>query len=366
MQIEDLALTMTPGLGVKGIVHLLEVFGDARQIFAASHAELVGEAELREPVAKELLRKSGFAMAERELRYCERHAIQPIASSDQEYPALLREIPDYPHVLYVQGNVAALAGHNLAMVGTRNISSYGQLVCRRLVGELATRIPHLTIVSGLAFGIDVAAHRAAIEHSTRTVAVLANPLPEITPSQHTSVAREIIESGGALVSELHSQTKMKGVHYLSRNRIIAALSSGCIVVESPAGGGSLVTAQYADNYHRTVMAVPGRINDRTSVGTNHLIRTQKARLVTSATDIIEALMWDFGEDPELFREQPATPDLTRDEAGLLACFRTSDPLSLDELHDLTGVDAGELTALLIGLELAGVVRQLPGNRFMKL
>lgn len=366
MYIEDLALTMTPGLGVKGIAHLLEVFGNARQIFMSSREELIRLAEIRPALADEIRSKSAFAMAERELRYCERHAIHPIASTDEEYPQRLREIPDYPHVIYVQGSLAALDGRTLSMVGTRTASPYGQEQTRRLVGELSQRIPDLKIVSGLAFGIDVAAHRAAIEYSLPTVAVLANPLPDINPVQHTDVAREILRSGGALVSELHSQTKQKGVHYLSRNRLIAGLSAGCIVVESPAGGGSLVTAQYADDYHRTVMAVPGRVNDRNSIGTNHLIRTQKARLVATASDVIAELMWDLGEDPVTFREKPATTDLTRDEAGLLSCFRTSDPLTLDELHDLTGVDAGELTALLIGLELAGAVRQLPGNRYMKL
>jgi len=366
MKIEDLALTMTSGLGVKGIVHLLEVFGNAERIFAASRHELIDEADLQPRIADELLRQSGFSMAERELKHCERHLIKAIASTDEEYPVLLREIPDYPHVIYVQGDPAALGGHTLSIVGTRTATPYGQEQTRRLVGDLAERIPALKIVSGLAFGIDVAAHRASIEYSVPTVAVLANPLPAINPVQHTDVAREILRSGGALVSELHSQTKLKGVHYLSRNRLIAGLSAGCIVVESPAGGGSLVTAQYADDYHRTVMAVPGRVNDRNSIGTNHLIRTQKARLITSATDVISELMWDLGEDPATFAAKPATVDLTRDEAGLLGCFRTSDPLSLDELHELTGVEAGELTALLIGLELAGMIRQLPGNRYLKL
>ena len=366
MKIEDLALTMTPGLGVKGIVHLMEVFGDAAQIFAATREELIRRAELREQVADELLRKAGFAMAERELKHCERHHIQPIASTDAAYPALLKEIPDYPHVIYVQGNPASLGGRTLSIVGTRTATHYGQEQTRRLVGELAERIPDLRIVSGLAFGIDVAAHRASIEHRVPTVTVLANPLPEVTPTQHRQVARELLDDGGALVSELHSQVKIKGVHYLSRNRLIAGLSAGCIVIESPAGGGSLVTAQYADDYHRTVMALPGRVNDRNSIGTNHLIRTQKARLITSASDIVGELMWDLGENPASFREPPATTALTRDEEGLLGCFRTSDPLTLDALHELTGVEAGELTALLIGLELAGAVRQLPGNRYMKL
>ncbi|MDO4758593.1 MAG: DNA-processing protein DprA [Rikenellaceae bacterium] len=366
MIIEDLALQFTPGLGVKGTAHLLELFGTAERIFAASKEELVERAELRPAVADELVRHSGFSAAERELRHCERNRIRILTSTDAEYPSLLREIPDYPHVLFVQGDTEALAERTLAMVGTRTSSPYGQNVCKNLVEELSERIPRLKIISGLAFGIDAAAHRAAIEFGIKTVAVLANPLPEITPIQHTDLAREILRTGGALVSELNSQTKLKGVHYLTRNRLIAGLAAGCIVVESPAGGGSLATADYADAYHRAVMAVPGRISDRNSLGTNHLIRTRKAQLIASAEDIIRELMWDFGEDPTTFRAKPSTPELTRDEEGLLGCFRTSDPLSVENLRELTGLDTGELTALLIGLELSGAVRQLPGNRYMKL
>ena len=365
MTIEDLALQFTPRIGVKGVVHLLEVFGDARRIFTASREELIRRAELSPLVADELIRRSGFAPAEREMQHCERHAIRILASTDADYPTLLREIPDYPHILYMQCDPAALSGHLLSVVGTRTATPYGQEQCRRLIGELAQRIPDLVIVSGLAYGIDVAAHRAALEFGLRTVAVVANSLPGVTPVPHSHIAHEIIEQGGAIVTELHSQAKQKGVFYLARNRIIAALSAGTIVIESPAGGGSLNTAAHADAYHRALMALPWRPTDRQAQGTNHLIRSRKAQLVTSAADVIEELMWDLGEDPKTFAAPPATEQLTKDEAGLLSCFRTSDPLSIEELHELTGLGIGELTALLVGLELAGKVRLVPGNRYLK-
>lgn len=366
MSLEAVALQMTPKLGLKGAVHLLEVFGDAQRIFTATADELIHRAELRPEVAHEIVQRSGFAAAERELRHCERNGIRILASTDADYPALLRETPDYPSVLYIQGDVTALNGHTLAMVGTRNASPYGQEQCRRLIGDLAERIPDLTIVSGLAYGIDVAAHRAALEFGVRTVAVVANALPGVTPAPHNQVAREILNNGGAIVTEIHSQAKQKGEFYLARNRIIAALSVGTIVVESPAGGGSLNTAAHADSYHRTVMAMPGRATDRNALGTNHLIRTRKAQLITSADDIIEELLWDFGENPASFREKPATEQLTADEAGLLGCFRTTDPYTIEQLHAVTGLSSGELTVLLIGLELAGKIRLLPGNQYMKL
>ena len=366
MSIEDIALQMTPGIGVKGAVHLLGVFGDAQSIFAAAPDELAGEAGLREDVVREIVRRKGFAAAEKELEHCRRHGITAIASTDPEYPALLREIPDYPHVLYIKGNTAALSARCLSMVGTRNATPYGQTMCNRLVEGLAAQVPGLCIVSGLAFGIDVAAHRAALAAGIPTVAVLANSLPGVMPTQHTAVARDILDHGGALVTELHSQTRQNGTAYIARNRIIAGLSAGCIVVESPDSGGSLVTAHCADDYDRSVMAVPGRVTDRMSAGTNHLIRNRKAQLVLTADDIVRELMWDLGAEPATLRPKPATPQLTPDEAGLLGCFRTDDPLSHATLSELSGLDPGELATLLVGLELAGAVRQLPGNRYMKL
>ena len=366
MTLEDIALQMTSGIGVKGAAHLLEIFGNARNIFNASSDELIQKAALRPQIARNIVQKQAFSDAEKEIAYCQRHGIQIIASTDPQYPPLLHEIPDYPPVLYVKGKVNVLSTRCISMVGTRQATPYGQTMCNRLVDQLAERIPELCIVSGLAFGIDVAAHRAALAAHVPTIAVLANALPGVTPAQHAGVARDILAHGGALVSELHSQSKQNGNFYLTRNRIIAALSAGCIVVESPDSGGSLVTAHYADGYNRTVMAVPGRATDRTSSGTNHLIRNRKAQLVMSADDVIRELMWDLGENPAMFRPQAPTPALTSDEERLLSFFTTSDPQPFETLAEQSGLNPGELTVLLVGLELSGAIRQLPGNRYMKL
>lgn len=365
MTIEDIALQMTPGIGIKGAVHLLEEFGSASRIFEAPAAELIERAQLRPDAAKQIARRTGFGAAEKELAYCRRHGIVAVASTDPEYPPLLREIPDYPAVLYIKGDPAALKARCLSIVGTRDATPYGQTLCSRLVEGLADRVADLAIVSGLAFGIDAVAHRAALAAQVRTVAVLANPLPEVTPAQHTAFAREIVAQGGALVSETHSQTKQNGTGYLTRNRIIAALSAGCVVIESPENGGSLSTAAYADSYDRTLMAVPGRVTDPKSQGCNHMIATRRAALIRSAGDIIREMGWDLESDTAVRRPRPATEQLTADEAGLLGCFRTGDPLAVEELAGLSGLDPGTLTTLLLGLELAGAVRQLPGNRYMK-
>lgn len=366
MTIEDIALQMTPGIGVKGAVHLLECFGTAERIFRASEEELLGLAELKPEPARQLLRRTGFAAAEKEIRHCTKHDIKAIASTDPDYPALLREIPDYPHVIYVKGDPRALAARTLSVVGTRDTTPYGQVMCDKLVCRLAERVPNLVIVSGLAFGIDVAAHRAALASAIPTVAVLPCPLPDILPTQHTGIARDILAHGGALVTELHSQTRQNGTAYTARNRIIAALSAGCVVVESPDSGGSLLTAHFANDYDRTVMAVPGRATDRTAAGTNHLIRHHKAQLVLCAEDIIVEMGWDLApEEPASFRPPVETSPLTPEQEALLAFFPTSDPVSVDTLHARSGFGPGQLATLLLTLELAGRLRQLPGNRYMK-
>ena len=361
-----IALRMTPGIGVRGAVHLLETFGDAQAVFAASADELAVRAELRPEPARAIVQRTAFAAAEKELRYCARHGVQVLASTDPDYPPLLRELPDYPTVLYVQGDPAALTRRMLSIVGTRKATAYGQTVCTRLVEGLARRVPDLCIVSGLAFGIDAAAHRAALAAGVPTVGVLANVLPQISPAQHTALARELLDRGGALVTEFDSQTPQKGTGFIARNRIIAGLSAGTILVESPESGGSLHTAACADDYHRVVMAVPGRITDPSSRGTNHLIYSHKAQLIQSAGDVIRELMWDLGPEAVPVPAPTAAPQLTPEEAQLLGCFPASDPLTVEELGRLSRCDTGALYALLVGLELAGAVRQLPGHRYVKI
>lgn len=366
MTLEDLALTFTPGIGVKGAIHLLETFGDAQRIFAATTDELIRKAELRPDIARKILDRSGFADAEQETVYCRKHNIQIVASTDDEYPPLLRECSDYPHILYIRGDLQAVHRRCISFVGTREATPYGQRICNRLIEELAELVPDLCIVSGMAFGIDVTAHRAALAAGIPTIGILANVLPEVAPTAHEAVARDVLDHGGALVTELHSQSRQKGTFYPARNRIIAALSAGTVVIESKVAGGALITAQYADGYNRTVMAIPGRVGDPASGGTNHLIRTRKAQIVRSAQDIVEELAWELGLNPAIKYSKPNLPELTPPEAALLACFTTPEPMSFDRLGELSNLNPGELSSLLVGLELSGAISPMPGNLYTKL
>lgn len=364
--IDDIALSMQAHIGVRGVVHLLRTFGSAEAVYTASLDELVGRAELQESLAREILARKTHKAADRELAYCARHGIEAVASTEENYPSLMRETDDYPHVLYIKGSVEVLNSLTLSMVGTRHISQYGVTMCERLVEGLSRRLPRLAIVSGLAFGVDVNCHRAAIRHGLPTVAVVANALPAVTPTQHTAFAREIVDEGGAIVTELHSQTKQNGRYYIPRNRLIAAMSGGTVVVESGASGGSLHTAAMADGYNRTLMAVPGRITDMTSEGCNALIRNRKAALVTSADDIVAEMGWDLHEQECLPSASEPVIELSRDEAGLFSLIGDSDPISIVQLQELTALDMGTLSTLLLNLELAGAIRQVPGKMYLRM
>ena len=237
-------------------------------------------------------------------------------------------------------------------------------MCAKIIHELAEMFPDLVVVSGLAFGVDAAAHRAALAAGVRTVAVVANKLPDVTPTQHRNLAKDIVEHGGAIITELHSQTKQNGAYYIPRNRIVAGVADGLLVVESPSNGGSLSTAKAADAYSRTIMAVPGRITDSRSEGTNHLIKTNIAQLVTSARDIADALGWEVESAmPEKMHYAPREVN-DKEQLVLTALADNSDGLTMDNIAEKTQLSISELSAMLLNMELSGLVRQLPGRRYV--
>ena len=220
------------------------------------------------------------------------------------------------------------------------------------------------VVSGLAYGIDAAAHRAALRYGLRTVAVIANPLPGVTPVQHRALAHDIAERGGAVVTELHSRTRQNGAYFIPRNRIIAGMGEGTVVVESPAGGGALSTAALADGYGRIVMAVPGRAGDRCSAGANRLIMERRAAMVCSGDDIVRELGWDIA-CPGFIPVRESPPVLNGDERRIMECLHDGEAADMDTLALRSGIPIGQISAVLLGLELGGMVRALPGKRYEK-
>lgn len=365
MLLDELALTFVPQLGSRGIAHLIDLFGSAERIYATSADILICHAELRCDISHRIAQKVGYKEADAEMRYCKERGIKVTSYNDDDYPTLLREAPDRPHVIYSMGNLEALKSrHILSVVGTRKISTYGESVCARIIPELAEMFPDLVVVSGLAFGIDAAAHRAALAAGVQTVGILANTLPDIIPAQHRNLAKDILDHDGALITELNSQSKQNGSYYIPRNRIIAGVAEGLLVVETPANGGSLSTAKAADAYSRTIMAVPGRIIDSRSDGCNHLIKTNVAQLVTSAEDIAKALGWEIpGAIPEKMHFAPHRIN-PKEQSVYNAIAEDSDGLTIDMIADKCSLSVSEVSAILLNMELANMVRQLPGRRYV--
>lgn len=364
MLIDDIALTLQPRIGPRTAAHLLACFGTAGELYEATAGEIVARAELNPDLASQIAAKSCHRLAQQELAYCNKNGVTVIPSTSEDYPTLLRECGDHPHVLYYKGERVALGNRRtLSIVGTRRMSAYGQKVCERLISELASMYPDLVIVSGLAYGVDGASHRAALAHGAATVAVLPNPVTTIYPSQHARLAEEMIARGGGIVSEYNSRTKMKGVTFLARNRIIAGMSAGTLIVESPAKGGSMITARLAEGYDRSVMAVPGRIGDTMSEGTNRLIATERARMVCSGEDIARELMWDIHKTGAATVFDPSV--LSPGAQKLLIHIREGETISIDALACDSEMSVAELAPLLFELECEGAVRMLPGKLYEK-
>lgn len=366
MQIEDIALTFIPRLGVRGAVHLLDIFGSAAAIFAAGADALMQRASLNEDIARRIASREGFREAERELTYCSRYGIRPIASTDADYPQMmLRGTSDYPHVIYTQGDVTVLNRRTLSIVGTRRCSAMSDSMCMRIVGGLAERIPDLTVVSGLAFGVDAQAHRAAVACGVPTVAVIPEVLPGVQPSSHRALADDILAHGGVLLSELNSSARSNpSLHIIPRNRIVAAMGEGLLVVESPLKGGSIITAGMADSYNRTVMALPGRPTDIRSEGCNALIRRNMALLVCTADDIIDSLNWQASGPKNAPADNAALlPPLSDDEMRIAEVLAGGEALDPDSIASRAAMDIGTALSTLMMMELSGTVRALPGNLY---
>lgn len=361
---DDIALTLQPRIGPRTAAHLLSCFDSAANIYSATAGEIVEKAELNAELAKQISAKTCHRQAEDELKYCRQNGIIPIAWDSADYPDLLRESSDFPAVVYYKGDTGALGRRRmLSIVGTRRMTSYGQKVCDRIIGELAELFPDVVIVSGLAYGVDGACHRAALAHGLSTVAVLPNPVTTIYPAQHSRMAEEMIARGGGILSEYHSRMKMKGVTFLARNRIIAGMGAGTLIVESPEKGGSMITARLAHGYDRSVMAIPGRIGDTFSEGANKLIASETARMVCSAEDIARELGWE-PDRPHTTPEFDLSA-LSPEARNLLANIPESDTISVDTLANLSNLSMAELAPLLFELEFEGVVRALPGKLYEK-
>lgn len=360
-----LALAHAKGLGPMRARELLARLGSVEAVFAETEGALV-KLGLEKNAACHLLSSENLEFAQKELRFLQANGVQVVFLGDKEYPFRLRECADAPVLFMYKGNCSLSAPKMLAVVGTRHATDAGRCLTKQLVSELAERHPDLVIVSGLAYGIDVTAHKAALEAGINTIGVMATGMDRLYPVQHKKVASQMKVQGGLLTEHFRGDTLVPGC-FVSRNRIIAGLCDAVLVVESPAGGGALTTADIANSYSRDVFAVPGRPGDTCSVGCNELIKQNKAALVTSAADVEFQLGWDNVKvqttESSTFPELNL-PDLTDSELRVVAEIRQhGGSMELADLASLLNVSAAQLATVMFAMEMRGLVHRQPGNRY---
>lgn len=357
----QIALTMAPAIGPVTARKLISEAGSAREVFRMNRVTLEKIERIGPRLSQSIKSSMLLEQAEKELEFLERHRISAHYFKDAEYPARLKECEDAPILLYVRGSDGLHTKRALSVVGTRRASSYGKELCRNIVLELGSMIGDLVIVSGLAFGIDVIAHRAALEGGIPTVAVLGHGFKTLYPHAHRETAKKICGQG-ALVTDFHSDMGPERNNFLRRNRIIAGLADATLVVESARSGGALITADMASSYHRDILAVPGRTTDDRSKGCNRLIKKNVAAMVESAEDVIDHLNWmdDVHQYPDA---RPVTNSCTNDEKKLLELMTIHNGLGPGELSNLSGIPIQMVLSLLTEMELKRWVIVEPGNLY---
>lgn len=352
-----IALSTSSKIGARTFAKLLARFDNMKEVWQADMKRLQ-TAKIPGEVIKNIFEVKKQVNPEQAFKKVEDLGITIITLKDKKYPRLLKEIADPPGILYVKGNIDVLSDFSLAIVGSRKYSSYGRQVTEDLTYKLASR--GVVIVSGLALGIDGIAHQACLEASGRTIAVLANGLDQVYPVTHHALAKRIIDQGGALISEFPIGTPALKFNFPVRNRIIAGLSSGVIVVEGALKSGSLLTAHSALEYNREVFAIPGDIYRETSLGPNYLIK-MGAKLVTSVDDILSELNVENLSYEHKMKE--IVPD-SQEEAVILTHLTTAKPVHVDKLTKLTKLSIATLNSKLVLMEMKGKVRNLGASQYV--
>ena len=360
-----MALTRLTNFNFQQALELYRTMGSAQLIY--EHRNDIGDIiKDSTPRLKAALKDWDEPMkrAEFELQFMQEHRIRAIMLNDDDYPQRLRECADAPIIMYYKGNADLNQAKVICIVGTRQCTQYGVDLIHRFMADLHMRCPEVLIVSGLAYGIDINAHREALAQGYPTVAVVAHGLDQIYPYPHRTTAAEMLNHGG-LLTEFMSQTNADKPNFVRRNRIVAGMSDACIVIESKSKGGGLITAEIAQSYDRAVFAFPGAVGMPYSEGCNNLIRDNGAGLITCAEDFVKAMGW---EDEALRRQARAEGierslfvELSPEASTIVELLKQTNDLQLNILSVKTGIPIGQLTALLFQLEMKGVVKPLAGG-----
>jgi len=353
-----IGLSLIPGVGDVVAKKLIAYCGSVEAVFNEKKSGLLKVPGVGTLLANAILSQKVLHRAEKEIAFIQKNNIQPLFYLDKNYPKRLKYCDDGPVMLYCKGQMDLNAQKIVSIVGTRQASDYGKKICAKIVEELVTH--NVLVVSGLAYGIDICAHKAALKNNLQTIGVVAHGLDRVYPSLHTSVAEKMQDNGG-LVTEFLSKTNPDRENFPQRNRIIAGLADAVIVVETGMRGGALITAEIANSYSRDVFAVPGRLNDPYSEGCNWFIKINKAALLQSVKDLEYLMGWEKKEGKKQSRQKKMFVELNPDEKVLINLLNDNGSLAIDLLCLKSKMSTSKVSSMLLNLEFSGVVKCLPGN-----
>jgi len=358
-----IGLTLIPGVGDVLGKKLVSLFGSAEAVFRGHRPVLQKMGRVGGLIANAVANKDILLRAEKEASFIQRYGIRLLYYQDKQYPQRLRQCYDSPVLLFYKGTAELNLPRIVAVVGTRSATAYGKSITREIIGDLASQ--QIVVVSGLAYGIDGCAHRHALDVGLNTVGVLGHGLDRIYPAVHKSLAERMLTQGG-LVTEFLSGSKPDRENFPRRNRIIAGLSDAIVVVEAARKGGALITADIANSYNRDVFAVPGRVTDPYSEGSNYLIRTNRAALIQKADDLEYLMGWRQDAVVPKVIQRKIFQELTPDEEKIINMLQERGQLGIDEIMTGAGLAMSCVSAALLNLEFEGMVKCLPGKVYVML
>ena len=352
---------MVPHIGDKHAKTLIQYFTSAEKIFKARRSELEKIPGIGRVRATGIAQFRNFKRAEEEIKFISRYGIQPLVQGKSGYPDRLLHCDDAPHLMYYKGSIDLNAQKIISVIGTRTPSDYGREKTKEIIRDLSVFSP--LVISGLAYGIDTLAHKFSIKNRLQTVGILAHGLDRIYPAENKNLARAMVENGG-LLTEFMSQTSPDAQNFPMRNRIVAGLADVVVVIETGRKGGSMITADIANSYNKDVFALPGRASDMKSEGCNWLIRENKAILFNTGREIAESMSWMAEEKAKVVYQPALFPELNAAETEIFNLICHATPAGIDLISMQSRMKASELAALLLKLEMQGVIIQMPG-RFYK-
>lgn len=357
-----IALSMIPGIGGVLARNLISYVGNIEGIFREPFSKLTKIPGIGEVNARRIKESRVIQLAEEELEFLEANHIRSYFYLDADYPKRLSRCNDAPIIFYYKGNAQFDTGKVISIVGTRNATEYGRQICEDLIRELAERGHHFMVVSGLAYGIDIHAHKTSLKYQIPTIGVVGHGLDKIYPSVHGKIAKSMIDQGG-LLSDFPSKTKIEPSNFIRRNRLIAGLADATVVIESGEKGGALITADIAASYDRDVFAFPGRIGDPCSRGCNHLIKKHVAAMIEHAADLEFLMGWEMHSGKKQPVQQRLFTELTEDELKIADILKKEDKTFIDNLCRDVQMPANKVSSLLMTMEFKGVIDALPGKMY---